>query len=198
MQWNNPQRDLDRTGIYFETTLGPVHYIALDTRSCRVNDKRGELNSFLGDEQMQWLKETLEASTSPFILISGGTMWTDYISKAKDTWGTWDTEGREKIFGWIDAKQDSQALLLSGDRHGARGFKIERPNGKTIYELEIGTLGCCPGPGPFGEDRSQQSFGLKSRSWAFGELTFVSKDEKPQVVFRLIDVDGKTVEELTV
>ena len=198
MQWNNPQRDLDRAGIYFETTLGPVHYIALDTRSCRVNDARGELNSFLGAEQMDWLKQTLEASTSPFILISGGTMWTDYISKAKDTWGTWDIKGREKIFSWIDAKQDSQALLLSGDRHGARGFKIDRPNGKTIYEFEIGTLGGCPGPDPFGEDRSQQLFGLKSRSWAFGELTFVSKDEKPQVVFRLIDVDGKTVEEVTV
>ena len=89
-------------------------------------------------------------------------------------------------------------MLLSGDRHGARGFKIDRPNGKTIYEFEIGTLGGCPGPDPFGEDRSQQLFGLKSRSWAFGELTFVSKDEKPQVVFRLIDVDGKTVEEVTV
>ncbi len=198
MQWNNPQRDLDRAGIYFETTIGPVHYIALDTRSCRVNDERGKLNSFLGEEQMDWLKETLAASSSPFILISGGTMWTDYISKAKDTWGTWDIEGREKIFGWIDAKQDSQALLLSGDRHGARGFEIDRPNGKTIYEFEIGTLGGCPGPSPFGKDRSQQLFGLKSNSWAFGELTFVNKDGKPQVVFRLIDADGKVVEEVTV
>ena len=198
MQWNNPQRDVERDGIYFETVIGPVHYIALDTRSCRINKDRGELNSFLGPEQMEWLQQTLEASTSPFILISGGTMWTDYISKAKDTWGTWDTEGREKIFGWIDAKQDSQTLLLSGDRHGARGFKIERPNGKTIYEFEIGTLGGCPGPDPFGPDRSQQLFGLKSRSWAFGELTFVTQDEKPQVVFQLIDADGKEVEKITI
>ena len=198
MQWNNPQRDLDRAGIYFETQVGPVHYIALDTRSCRVNDQRGELNSFLGPEQMIWLRETLEASTSAFILISGGTMWTDYISKAKDTWGTWDIEGREKIFGWIDAKTDSQVLLLSGDRHGARGFKIERPNGKTLYEFEIGTLGGCPGPGPFGEDRSQQLFGLKSRSWAFGELTFTQQAGKSKAIFRLVDVDGKVVEEVAV
>ena len=198
MQWNNPQRNVDRPGIYFETQVGPVHYIALDTRSCRLNKERGELNSFLGPEQMDWLKETLEASTSPFILISGGTMWTDYITKAKDTWGTWDIEGREKVFGWIDAKKDSQALLLSGDRHGARGFKIDRPNGKTIYEFEIGTLGGCPGPDPFGDDRSQQLFGLESRSWAFGEFTFVRKNQKPQVAFRLIDADGKVVEEVTV
>ena len=198
MQWNNPQRDLDRPGIYFETQIGPVHYIALDTRSCRVNDKRGELNSFLGPEQMDWLKETLAATAAPFILISGGTMWTDYISKAKDTWGTWDIEGREKIFGWIDAKKDSQVLLLSGDRHGARGFKIERPEGKTLYEFEVGTLGGCPGPNPFGEDRSQQLFGLKSRSWAFGELTFTKKAGEANAVFRLVDADGKVVEKVTV
>lgn len=198
MQWNNPQRELDRAGIYFETEIGPVHYIALDTRSCRVKNKRGEMNSFLGAEQMKWLKQTLDASTAPFILISGGTMWTDYISKAKDTWGTWDIEGREKVFSWVDAKKDSQVLLLSGDRHGARGFKIDRPNGKTLYEFEIGTLGGCPGPGPFGEDRSQQLFGLKSRSWAFGELTFKLENEKPKVIFRLIDAEGKVVEKVAV
>lgn len=196
MQWNNPQRDLDRAGIYFEAQIGPVHYIALDTRSCRLNDKRGELNSFLGPQQMNWLKETLEVSTSQFILISGGTMWTDYISKAKDTWGTWDIEGRETIFGWIDAKKDSQVLLLSGDRHGARGFKIPRPNGKTLYEFEIGTLGGCPGPDPFGEDRSQQLFGLESRSWAFGELTFKLRNGKPDATFRLIDASGKVVQRI--
>ena len=55
-----------------------------------------------------------------------------------------------------------------------------------------------PGPDPFGPDRSQQLFGLKSRSWAFGELTFVTQDEKPQVVFQLIDADGKEVEKVTI
>lgn len=197
-QWNNPERTLDRAGIYFQTQIGPVHYIALDTRSCRINDKRGELNSFLGPEQMEWLKRTLAASTSPFILISGGTMWTDYISKAKDTWGTWDIEGREKVFSWIDQKKDSQVFLLSGDRHGARGFKIERPGGKTIYEFEIGTLGGCPGPGPFGEDSSQQLFGIRSRSWAFGELTFSLENGKPKAVFRAIDPEGQELAQVTV
>ncbi|MDB2687206.1 alkaline phosphatase D family protein [Mariniblastus sp.] len=197
-QWNNPQRDVDRAGIYFETKIGPVHYIALDTRSCRVDAEQGKLNSFLGDEQTKWLQQTLANSTASFIVISGGTMWTDYISAGKDSWGKWDVEGREAIFEWIDQKKDSQVFLLSGDRHGARGFKIPREGARDIYEFEIGTLGGVPGPKAFGKDRSTQLFGLRSKSWAFGELTFSLADGKPQAVFRLINTEGKILEALTV
>ena len=34
-QWNNPDRDEERNGIYFQTHIGPIHLIVLDTRSCR-------------------------------------------------------------------------------------------------------------------------------------------------------------------
>lgn len=193
-QWNNPDRDEQRDGIYFETKLGPVHYIALDTRSCRLNDQRGKRGCFLGGEQMDWLKQQLTESTASFILISGGTMWTDHISAGKDSWGTWDKEGREEIFRVIDQKKDSQAILLSGDRHGARGFMIPRPGSKNIYEFEVGTLGGVPGPGAFANDPTNQLFGLPSRSWAFGELTFSELNRKPHAEFRLINEQGDVIE----
>lgn len=193
-QWNNPERGKERQGIYFQTHIGPVHFIALDTRSCRENDERGKLNSFLGAEQMAWLKRQIRESTSPYILISSGTMWSDYISGGKDSWGTWDTEGREEIFQLIDAKRGSQVILLSGDRHGARGFAIPRQGGKAIYEFEVATLGGVPGPGAFGKDQSAQLFGLPSRSWAFGEFTFTMNGSQPQAVFRLINEHGEMVE----
>nr|BCK60954.1 fucoidan sulfatase [Luteolibacter algae] len=192
--WNNPERDVEREGIYFSTRIGPVQHIALDTRSCRVNLERGKLNSFLGAEQMTWLKEQIAESTAPFILLSSGTMWTDYISDGKDSWGTWDTEGREEIFQAIDAKADTKVILLSGDRHGARGFAIPRPGGKKIYEFEAATLGGVPGPGPFGEDRSAQLFGLPSNSWAFGEFTFRSSNGAPEATFRLLNERGEELE----
>jgi alkaline phosphatase D len=193
-QWNNPDRDLERKGIYFQTQIGPVHFIALDTRSCRVNEQRGKLNSFLGEEQMSWLKRQIKESASPYILLSGGTMWSDYISNGKDSWGTWDIEGREAIFQVIDAKKGSQVILLSGDRHGARGFAIPRPNGKKIYELEIATLGGAPGPETFAKDRTAQLFGLSSKSWAFGELSFHKAGGLPQATFRLINERGEELE----
>jgi alkaline phosphatase D len=194
LQWNNPDREVDRKGIYFQTQIGPVQFIALDTRSCRVNEQRGKLNSFLGEEQMAWLKQQINESTSPYILLSGGTMWSDYISDGKDSWGTWDREGREEIFKLIDAKKGSQVILLSGDRHGARGFAIPRPDGKKIYELEVATLGGVPGPGPFGKDRTGQLFGRPSGSWSFGELSFRKVGGAPQATFRLVNESGEELE----
>ncbi|WP_379712647.1 alkaline phosphatase D family protein [Haloferula chungangensis] len=195
--WNNPERDVDREGIYFSSRIGPVQHIALDTRSCRTNEERGKLNSFLGKEQMAWLKQQIEDSDAPFILISGGTMWSDYISAGKDSWGTWDTEGREQIFQWIDAKKDALVLLLAGDRHGARAFAIPRPNGGKIHELEVAGMGGVPGPGAFGKDRSSQLFGYPGGTWAFGELTFSKDGAEPQAVFRLIGDSGKEMETIT-
>ena len=195
--WNNPERNVPRKGIYFETHIGPIHYLALDTRSCRIHPARGKKGSFLGKEQMSWLKKRIKTSTSPFLIISSGTMWTDSISKAKDTWGTWDTKGREEIFKLIDAKKKTTVILLSGDRHGARGFKIPRPNGKPIHEFEVGTLGGCPGPDAFGTDRSAQIFGQPSKTWAVGEFTFDLENNHPRAIFRLHNEEGKLLETVT-
>ncbi|MDF7809097.1 alkaline phosphatase D family protein [Pontiellaceae bacterium B12219] len=194
-QWNNPDRDVDREGIYFQTQIGPIHYIALDTRSCRVNDERGALNSYLGEDQMNWLKAQINASTSPYILLSSGTMWSDDISDGKDSWGTWDTAGREEIFQLIDAKTDAQVILLSGDRHGARGFAIPRPGDKKIYEFEAASLGGVPGPAAWADDPTDQLFGYTgSDFWAFGELSFSTVTNEPQATFRLIDENGDALE----
>ena len=193
-QWNNPDRDSDRKGTYFKTKIGPVQYIALDTRSCRVHEQRGKRNCFLGNEQMDWLKQQIEESTSPYILISSGTMWSDYISGGKDSWGTWDIEGREEIFQLIDGKEESQVILLSGDRHGARGFTIPRPGNKKIYELEVGTLGGVPGPGAYGDNKNDQLFGYPGRTWAVGELTFRKVSDEPQAIFRLFGESGEELE----
>lgn len=107
-------------------------------------------------------------------------------------------EGREQIFKWIDEKSDSKVMLMSGDRHGARGFKIERPGHQTIHEFEIGTLGGVPGPKPFGDDRTNQLFGIPSQSWAFGEFSFQLNDGTPEATFRLINEEGKVLKTVVV
>ena len=195
--WNNPERDGAQAGIYFQSRIGPVHLILLDTRSCREGDRRGKLNSFLGVEQMDWLKKQITASTAPYILLSSGTMWSDYISNGKDSWGTWDIEGREAIFRLIDQKKDSQVILLSGDRHGARGFAIPRPGNRKLYEFEVGTLGGVPGPNSHGSNTENQLFGYTGRNtWAFGEFTFGTEDGRHQVTFRLINEKGEELESI--
>ncbi|MEO6788711.1 MAG: alkaline phosphatase D family protein, partial [Chthoniobacteraceae bacterium] len=190
-EWNNPEPAVPGEGIYFQTRIGPVQVIMLDTRSCRVAEQRGQLNSFLGAPQMAWLKQTLAASDAPFILLSSGTMWSDAISDGKDSWGTWDRAGREEIFRALDAKTNSRVLLLSGDRHGARGFTIPRPEGKKFYEVEVGSLGGVPGPAAMAPDARDQLFGYQGKDfWAFAEFQFEMVGGAPQITARLINEKG--------
>jgi alkaline phosphatase D len=194
--WNNP--DNENPGIYFNTRIGPVEIIMLDTRSFRENGRRGEYNSYLGSEQFNWLKETLKNSKAPFKVISSGTMWSDYITPGKDSWGTWDTEAREELFSFIETENIAGVLLVSGDRHGARGFTIPRPSGFEFYEFQVASLGGVPGPAAMAEDTSHQLFGYQGDEvTAFGEFTFNTKKDTPSVIFRLIDEYGNILEEHT-
>ena len=137
--WNNPAAAAE--GLQFNTRVGPVELIVLDTRSYRNVEARGQRGSYLGEEQMQWLQEVLKESTAPFKVISSGTMWSDYVTKGKDSWGTWDTLAREDLFQFIENEQIDGVVFISGDRHGARGFQMPRPSGHVFYEFEAATLG---------------------------------------------------------
>ncbi len=194
--WNNPPVDDDREGIYFSTRVGPCEIIMLDTRSCRDNGRRRKFGCYLGDQQLSWLLETLSKSTAPFKVISSGTMWSDYVSNAKDSWGSWDVEAREKIFSHIESENITGVLLVSGDRHGARAFRIPRPSGFALHEFEPATLGGVTGPAAWVDDCPEQIFGYgRDELVAFGEFTFDTASGKPSVTFRLIKESGQVLEE---
>lgn len=204
--WNNPKREKGGAGIYFNTRIGPVEIIMLDTRSCRDNARRGQHGSFLGQEQMTWLKKILKKSTALFIVISSGTMWSDYVSNGKDSWGTWDKEAREEILSFIEQEKINGVLLISGDRHGARGFRIPRSSGFSFYEFEPASLGGVSG-GKFGtngppaiiENCPEQLFGYYGQDFfAFGEFTFDTSKTEAKVTFRLIDAQGSILESIEI
>lgn len=194
LNWNNPANNGE--GIYFNTRIGPVELIMLDTRSCRNIASRGQSGSYLGFGQQAWLKQTLINSTAPFKVISSGTMWSDYISNGKDSWGTWDTLARKEIFSLIESEKIAGVLLISGDRHGARGFAVPGVYGHTFYEFEAASLGGVPGPNAMASDSACQLFGYHgTEAIAFGEFTFDTRESRRMVTFRLIDQFGKVLEE---
>ena len=192
--WNNPTSAMESEGICFRTRLGPADLIMLDTRSLRKKQRKIP-NAYLGDRQTQWLKQELLECRGPFVIISSGTMWSDYISNGKDSWGIFDPAGREELFSFIEANRIPGVLLISSDRHGARGFRIPRPSGYCFHELEIGTLGGMTGPGAMAQDASTQLFG-RTRIKAFGELEFDTKPADPKAIFRLVDEKGRVLEQI--
>lgn len=194
--WNNEYYGLgDKSGgVFHHATIGPCDVIMTDNRYFREN--KGEKNSFLGAEQMAWLKQTLLSCRAPFIILSCGTMWSDYVSKAKDSWGTWDPEGREEILSFIEENSIAGVLLISGDRHGARGFKIPRESGYHFYEFEPASLGGRSGPPATSKKWETQLYGFDNK-FAFGEFTFdLSNHDDPTVTYRLVEAGGKELYEI--
>jgi len=193
--WNNPGYGFgdDRRGIFFRTRIGPCDVIMVDHRYFRT----GEEGSFLGDAQMEWLEQQLLDCRGPFIILSCGTMWSDYVSSGKDSWGRWDPKGRERIFQFIEEHEIGGVLLISGDRHGARGFRIPRPSGFQFYEFEAGSLGGRRGPPVTKPEwEAVQLYGTADE-YAFGEFTFDPVPADPRVTFRLVREDGSFVYEQT-
>ena len=115
--WNNPFYGLGQEGggIFTQGRVGCCDIIMTDNRYFRS----GKKGSFLGDDQMKWLEAQLLDCRGPFIILSCGTMWSDYVSGGKDSWGKWDPKGRERILSLIEKHRIGGVLLISGDRHGA-------------------------------------------------------------------------------
>ena len=193
--WANPMYGFgdEDGGIFCRTRIGPCDVIMVDHRYFRTGDKAP--GALLGRDQMKWLKKQLLACKGPFIVMSCGTMWSDYISNGKDSWGRWDPNGREELLEFIEDNRIGGVLLISGDRHGARGVTIPRPSGFKFYEFEPASLGGRVGPPPWGKDKDNQFFGISNR-YAFGEFTIDAAPADPTVTFRLVGDDGEIIHEL--
>jgi phosphodiesterase/alkaline phosphatase D-like protein len=113
-------------------------------------------------------------------------MRSDYVSAGKNSWGTWDPQGREQIFRLIEKNRIPGVLLISGDRHGSRGYRIPRPSGYHFYEFEVGSL---DGREGHQKMRDTKLFEFSETS-AFGEFTIDATAPDPEVTFRLISDDG--------
>lgn len=193
--WNNPAYgfgDEKQGGNFLRTRIGPCDVIMTDNRSFR----EGRDGSFLGDAQMAWLKQQLALCQGPFIILSCGTMWSDYVSNGKDSWGKYDPAGREDIFRLIEERGIAGVLLISGDRHGARGFTLPRPGGFQFYEFNGASLGGRIGPPAKSLAWTNQLYGIAG-DYAFSEFEFDTTKSDPEVTFRLFAETGEVLHELT-
>lgn len=194
--WVNPQYgfETERHGIFLKTRIGPADVIMTDNRYFR--DHKKGLNSFLGKGQMDWLKQQLLESKAPFIILSCGTMWSDFIQNGKDSWGVYDKEGREEIFQFIEEHKIGGVLLISGDRHGARGFTLPRKSGFKFYEFGGACFGGRQGPPATNTKWNTQLYGIAGQ-YAFSEFEFDTTKPDPEVTQRLIHESGKEIYSIT-
>ncbi|MFC2125929.1 alkaline phosphatase D family protein [Bacteroidota bacterium] len=192
--WNNPYYGggEEHPGCWFDFSIADVDFIMLDCRYYRENPQTVEQPSMLGYFQKQWLKDRLLSSKGTFKVIGSSVPWaTGTKPGSDDTWDGFPDE-REEIFSFIEENQIEGVVLISADRHRSDAWKIDRPNGYTMYDFmssrltNIHTHEILPG----------SLFGY-NKTCTFGTLDFNTNLEDPKVVYSIFSINNELIHQLT-
>jgi hypothetical protein len=104
-------------GLEHTFVWGRVRFIILDCRSYR--DAPGIANSstktMLGTTQKAWLKNLLETSTEPALVVASSVPWVGGDEGSADHWGKYPDE-RTELAPYFSAVAD-RCVIISGDMH---------------------------------------------------------------------------------
>lgn len=182
----------ERPGCWYDFRLGDVHFVMLDGRYYRERP-RNENASMLGPEQLAWAKKTLAASEATFKVIASPVPW-EFATKgdSRDTWNGFKAE-RNDLFDFLADEEIDGVILLSADRHRSDAWKITREKGYPLYEFESSRLTNRHVHGTM----KQAIFSYNAKQ-SFGLVEFDPTAADPTVTYKVVNIDGEVMHELTV
>lgn len=138
--WANKTYGQKGEGIYSMFSFSDADFFLLDDRYFRdfqfLNDSLFPNKTQLGEEQLQWLFNSLVYSRAPFkFIVMGGQFLNENTDK--ESYNFFKKE-RERILDFIAAQKISGVIFLTGDRHHTELIKnatIETKLGYPLYDL---------------------------------------------------------------
>lgn len=191
--WNNPAYAGGdaQPGCWFDLAIADVDLFMLDDRYYRT-DPRETPATMLGPVQKQWLFDRLRQSTATFKLIVTSVPWAYGVKPgSRDPWQGY-LEERDELFAFLAQQRIDGVVLLSGDRHRADIWKIDRPDGYPLYDFEnarltnLHTHDVLPGA----------LYGY-NETCTFGRLRFDTTLRDPEVTYDIITLDDEIVHSFT-
>jgi alkaline phosphatase D len=168
--WGSSAEVKSRPGVYESRIVGPegkrVQFIMLDSRFFRSDlvsmpyrdpgPPRGwylpntdPKATLLGDAQWQWLEQELAKPADLRFIVSSIQLVTS--AHNFESWANFPKE-RERFYGLLAARNVSNAVLLTGDRHSGALYKAEVPGLKSpLWEVTASSLNFAFGKGEEGE-----------------------------------------------
>ena len=112
-------------GVYSKVRCGAVDIFLTDGRYSRQT-----LNHILGQQQLDWLKVQLSASTAPVkLIVSGSAVLPQFVKTIEDqSWEGWERDAPGELgqlLGYIEAHDIRGVVFASGDLHLA--YLMHRP-----------------------------------------------------------------------
>ncbi|HEY6063757.1 MAG TPA: alkaline phosphatase D family protein [Chitinophagaceae bacterium] len=144
--WCNPSYGENGQGTYTLTSWGDADLFMTDDRWWRSADKmKDSVDGFpnyekqmLGEQQMEWLKNSLLYSTATFKIIVVGSQVLNPLSPF-ERFGSFPVE-YDELMNFIKDYKINGVLFLTGDRHHSEIIKLERPGTYSLYDITVSPL----------------------------------------------------------
>lgn len=200
----NPSAGENGQGIYTMNSWGDVDIFITDDRWWRsadqlkdsIDGKPNPEKRMLGQQQMEWLKNSLLYSMATFKIVVIGSQVLNPVSPF-DKWADFPAE-KEEMLNFLKEYNINGVLFLTGDRHHSEVIKIEREGTYPLYDITVSPL--TSGTHKFGgveKNNPYRVFGLDEKQ-NYGRFSFsgIRGDRKLTVEF--IGVNGEKLGEWNV
>lgn len=144
--WCNPSYGEDGQGTYTMTSWGDADIFLTDDRWWRSADRtKDSVNGFpnpekelLGQQQMEWLKNSLLYSSATFKIVVLGSQVLNPVSPY-DKWHDFSYE-YEEFMNFLKEYRINGVVFLTGDRHHSEIIKVERPGTYPLFDITVSPL----------------------------------------------------------
>lgn len=144
--WCNPSYGENGQGTYTMTSWGDADIFLTDDRWFRSDDHmKDTVDGFpnpekrmLGEQQMEWLKNSLLYSTATFKIIVLGSQALNPVSPY-DKWAEFPAE-YDEMMNFLKENKINGVLFLSGDRHHSEIIKVDRPGTYSLFDITVSPL----------------------------------------------------------
>lgn len=200
----NPSSGENGQGIYTMTSWGDADIFITDDRWWRsadampdsVNGKPNPEKKMLGDQQMEWLKNSLLFSTATFKIITVGSQVLNPVSPF-DKWRDFPVEYQE-LMDFLTQHKIKGVVFLTGDRHHSEIIKVDRPGAYPLYDVTVSPL--TSGTHVFGDaekNNPYRVFGLDQKQ-NYGRFSFTGTRGNRKLTVEFLGIQGEKLGEWSV
>lgn len=192
LYWMNPSYGTAETdGIFGRYMYNDVEFFLLDDRYHRAPNKlQDDDKPYLGDAQLQWLKESLVSSNASFKIIVNGNQVIN-TNNQHEAWAKYPTEFNN-FMDWLLISEVDGVMFLSGDRHHTELLKVQHDGFYPLYEFTSSpiTSGTHNRMGSEEENPLRVDGTLVNDKRNFGIMTVEGPRNKRMMTLKTIDSEG--------
>jgi alkaline phosphatase D len=202
--WLNTSYGMNGEGIYSMISYADVDIFMMDDRWWRSADEMkdsiaGKPNpdkKMWGQQQMEWLKNSLLHSKAPFKIIANGSQVLNPVSpfdKLLDCPAEY-----EELMSFLQENKIPGVMFMSGDRHHTEVIKVNRQAAYPLYDVTVSPL--TAGTHKFGAAEANNPyrvFGLDEKQ-NYGKFNFTGTRGQRKLTVEFFGVKGDKLGEWSV